>query len=328
MSKRISLSARLRAGERALAPLDWALAALTPLQRMGMAYRLRQPRIKVDAYVIAFGNITVGGTGKTPAVIERATQEVAAGKTVAIVSRGYGSERCDEPFIVVPGEAVDGLASIAGDELALIRMRVPEVTIVKSADRVAGARAAIEQGCDTIILDDAYQAVQLERDENICVVDASLPFGNGHIIPRGILREPLNALGRATHFILTHCDQCDDVNALTKQLQHYSAEASIRTTQHSVTGLWRVSDGASFPLTKLTEQPVHGACAIAHPDQFRATLETYTPLASFHSNRDHATFLSPTLPDGEILVVTEKDAVKMVQAKDWVFALGISLKGY
>ncbi|MBI2431890.1 MAG: tetraacyldisaccharide 4'-kinase, partial [Candidatus Hydrogenedentes bacterium] len=190
-------------------PLDYLLGVGTPLVRLGMWWRLRGPRTRVEARVISLGNLTAGGTGKTPAVIARAQAEIAAGRRVAVLTRGYGSQRVREPYVLPPGTPLPEtpLYKLIGDEPALIRRRAPGITLVKSADRVAGAHAAIAAGCDTILLDDGFQAVALERDENILLVDATNAFGNGHLLPRGILREPVAAAGRATEIILTRCDQ-------------------------------------------------------------------------------------------------------------------------
>ena len=166
--------------------------------------RLQCPRTRVNARVISFGNITAGGTGKTPAVIERARQEVASGRKVAVLTRGYGSQ--SKESLIVANESSEDLYLRIGDEPALIARKVPRAIVIKCADRVLAAKTAIdEHGCDTLIMDDGFQHVRLERDENIVLIDAANPFGNGHLLPRGILREPLHALKRATHFILTRC---------------------------------------------------------------------------------------------------------------------------
>ena len=189
------IAGRVRRGEPLPRFWDLLLRAATPATRLGMHWRLRQPVDRVNATVISYGNLTAGGTGKTPAVIACVREEIAAGHRVAVVTRGYGSERVPEPFVVPPDMPRTEIARLAGDEPALIRHHAPDCVLIKAARRADGARLAIAaHGCDVILLDDAFQHVQLARDRNICLIDASNPFGNGHLVPRGTLREPLSAL--------------------------------------------------------------------------------------------------------------------------------------
>ena len=138
------IAEKVRRGE----PLPWAwaaaLSAAVPVVRLGMWRRLRQPRERVEARVISFGNITAGGTGKTPAVIERARAELNAGHRVAVLTRGYGSQGGRLPELLLPEEPSNGAYSWLGDEPALIARRAPGVVVARCRDRVAGAQAAIE----------------------------------------------------------------------------------------------------------------------------------------------------------------------------------------
>jgi tetraacyldisaccharide 4'-kinase len=253
---------RIRRGERIPWPLALALAAATPVVRAGMMARLSLPRVRVDARVISFGNLTAGGTGKTPAVIERARKEIAAGRKVAVLTRGYGSKK-GAAYAWKPGGQIDVpfLCRVLGDEPALIALKVPEAVVVKNRDRVAGAQAAIEQhGCDTLILDDGFQYVRLERDENILLIDATNPFGNGHLIPRGLLREPLRAMARATAIILTHCDQAADLSPVLAQVKALAPHAPIRRTRHAPAGFYRFSGGPPLPCTAVAGKRVRAVC--------------------------------------------------------------------
>ena len=303
------------------------LEAASWVQRAGMARKLRGPRVRVQARVISFGNITAGGTGKTPAVIERAEIEVAAGRTVAVLTRGYGAARVAEPLVHPPHTPADAL--LLGDEPALIARRVPQAWIVRSADRVAGARAAVERGCDVILLDDGYQAVALERDENVLVVDAVNPFGNGHILPRGILREPLSAMNRATQVILTRCDQAKDLDITVATIQRHCPNAPIRFTRHAPMGFVRLSDGEMLPLDALRGQSANALCAIGHPESFFHTLEGLgITLAERDALRDHAAIPEMLLNGPQTVVVTEKDAARIAHAPNNVLALAIRLEEY
>lgn len=320
------LTDKIRRGE----PLPWwagvPLRMLEPLTRAGMAYRLRQPRTRVSARVISFGNITAGGTGKTPAVIARAEQELAQGRRVAVLTRGYGAEKGPEP-LVIDGNKDAAIWRKIGDEAALILRRVPGVTVVKSANRVSGAQAAIAQGCNTLILDDGYQYVMLERDENILVIDATNPFGNGHLLPRGILREPLSAVQRATQVILTRCDQAPEVDAVEREVRRWLPEVPLRRTRHAPTRFWRVADGASRSLESLRGERAVAACAIGHPEAFFQTLTGLSiEVVSKRAYPDHAPVRAEELPRDEPVIVTEKDAVRLSGAGDNVYALGVDLQ--
>ncbi len=322
------IAERIRRGGPVPLPLAALLAAATPVVRFGMWRRRRLPRIRVDARVISFGNITVGGTGKTPAVIERARAEQAAGHAVAVVTRGYGSKRVPEPAFLDRQMPSCEAAEQFGDEAALIALRAPGVHIIKAADRIAGARYAIEQrGCDTIILDDGYQFLPLERDENILIIDASNPFGNGHLVPRGILREPVEALARATAIILTRCDQADNLDTAVKAVRRVCPNTPLRLTRHAPKRLRRVVDNAPLPLAYLDGHEVEAACAIGNPDAFFRTLEALgASIAARHVFRDHARVsLRPGVPNRP-LVVTEKDAVRMRAPGEQVYALGVELE--
>jgi tetraacyldisaccharide 4'-kinase len=320
-----ALAERVRRGESIPAPLAALLTSLTPFVRLGMAWRLRQPRVRVDARVISFGNITVGGTGKTPAVIERAREELAAGNRVAVLTRGYGTASQQNPFLVKGDSA---LAAQVGDEPALIARKAPGVVIAKGPDRVAAARAAIDRyGCDTLILDDGFQYVRLERDENVLLIDSCNPFGNGRLIPRGVLREPILHAGRATTVILTRCDQAGDLARLRAQVEALCPYAPIRETWHAPASLWRVSDGEEVPLEHLHGMRVRAACAIAHPEAFFRTLESLgAVLTERLACADHSRIPESALAGSAMLVTTEKDAMRMERAPENVYALGIELR--
>lgn len=320
-----ALADKIRRGEPVDGPLGALLGAASWVQRAGMWRKLRGPRARVAARVISFGNITAGGTGKTPAVIERAELEVAAGRTVAVLTRGYGGARVAEPLLHPPRSPAD--ARMLGDEPALIARRVPQAWIVRAADRVAGARAAVEQGCDVILLDDGYQAVALERDENVLVIDAVNPFGNGHILPRGILREPLPAMDRATQVILTRCDQAKDLDIAVAAVHRHCPNVPIRYTRHAPMGFVRLSDGVTLPLDALRGQSANALCAIGHPESFFHTLEGLgITLVERDALRDHAAVPEMLLNGPQTVIVTEKDAARIPNAPENVLALAIRLE--
>lgn len=319
---------RVRRGEPLPRALAAALHAATIVPRAGMWLRRHGPRARVDARVISFGNITAGGTGKTPAVIERALSELEAGRKVAVITRGYGAEKTVEPLVVSAENLSDERIAQIGDEAALILRRAPGALVVKSAKRAAGARLAIAQyGCDTLILDDGFQHVALERDENILLIDAANPFGNGYLLPRGILREPLRAMRRATAIILTRCDQCADLDALVRRVRALHPDAPIRLTRHTPDGFYRAADGAPLTIEDLRQTPAHAVCGIGNPESFFRTLESMgISIASRNAFPDHADIPALSLPDDGWVIVTEKDAMRLRAPRGNVAALTVSLQ--
>lgn len=321
------LAERIRRGGDVPPLLAAALDAATVLQRAGMFWRHMQRSVRVDARVISFGNITAGGSGKTPAVIERAEQELAAGARLAVLTRGYGGEKVQEPLVSLPGTAAD--AKALGDEAALIRHRIPEAVIIRAANRIRGAHAAVAAGCDTILLDDGFQYVQLARDENILCVNAANPWGNGHLIPRGILREPLHALRRATRIFLTHCDHAADLTGLFETLRAYCPHTPLRCTVHAPRYLLRAGDREQIPLEALRNAEVVPVCGIAHPEGFHHSLER---LGAFIIARrvypDHAAIPAAAWRGPGVKVTTEKDAARMGTLPADTLILVMSLRDF
>jgi len=311
-----SLVERIRKNQ----PVPWGigsvLSAATPIIRFGMWLRLRQPRVRVPARVISFGNLTAGGTGKTPATIARAQEEIAAGRKVAVLTRGYGSKPGSRPLVVSGKHDVAEWCRLLGDEGALVARKVPEAIIVKCIDRVAAAQAAIrEYGCHTLILDDGFQHVRLERDENILLVDATNPFGSGHLLPRGILREPLRGILRATEIWVTRSDQARDLPSLLASLKMFHPSAPIRRTYHAPKGLWRLRDDAPAPVSELRRGNVTVVCAIANPDGFMGTLESLgAVIGEQRCFIDHAEIPRSALNSKGMVVTTEKDAMRLLAA--------------
>ncbi len=321
-----SLAEKIRRNEPISLPLAALLTAASHVTPIGMSLRMLKPRVRVDAHVISFGNITAGGTGKTPAVIERARAELAAGKRVAVLTRGYGSDPRTH-IVVTPETRQKNLFEEIGDEATLIFRKAPGVIIVKSPDRAAGAqRAVYNYSCDVLILDDGYQYVQLERDENILMVDAVNPFGNGHLIPRGILREPIEAVERATAICITRCDQATDVDALVATLKEFNPSAPIRKTRHVPKTLWNVQSGEEVSLEFLTGRDIKAVCGIASPEAFVRTLESLGAIVQdTQSFPDHADIPPEALGSNIPIITTEKDAVRIEHAPSSLYALGVEL---
>ncbi len=184
-----------------LSVVSWTYSAAVHVRRaLYDAGLLRAERVE-GLRVISIGNVNVGGTGKTPAVLHLAEQLIRAGRKVGILTRGYG-RATKEPLTFVGSEPLPSV-ELAGDEPLLLARRCPDARLFVGADRVASAyRARDEFGLDTVLLDDGFQHRRLARDEDFVVVDESVGLGNGHMLPRGPLREPRSSLRRATLFWL------------------------------------------------------------------------------------------------------------------------------
>lgn len=323
------LAEAVRKGQPIPVPMAALLNALTPLTRAGMWLRLRsRDRVRVDARVISFGNITTGGTGKTPAVIERARFEIAAGNKVGILTRGYGASRNGAEILIGTGHEAAEMPHRFGDEPALIGSKLPDVWIARARRRDVAAKILVQKyDCNVLILDDGFQFVRLARDENHVVIDATNPFGNGRLFPRGTLREPVSALRRATHVLLTRCDQAPHVVNLVHRLREMLGDVPIRRTRHAPTVLYRLRDRTVFSLEYLRGPSFTPLCAIGNPEAFFQTLESLG--AHLHRRialRDHHSIHPSIIPDNLPVVVTEKDAIRIRNAPDNLFVLGIELR--
>ena len=266
------LSERIRRNEPIPIPVAACLRGVSYGQRLGMWVRLHGRRETVPARVISFGNLTAGGTGKTPAVIDRARRECAAGERVAVLTRGYGAVRSRLPMVHDPstGELVS--PGRFGDEAALIAASAPGAWIVRCPDRVAGARAAMEHGCTVLILDDGYQAVGLERDENVLLVDATNPFGNGYVLPGVFARtgfSPETGHGNYDYPLRPGNGGAPAIDAV------------IRRYTPDTCALYRASacrfappvDGQEFPPDFSAVKLCMPLCGIGNPESFAHTLK-------------------------------------------------------
>jgi len=168
----------------------------------------RRSILRLTRPVISVGNITVGGTGKTPMAVYLAERLAAAGIRPAIVSRGYAGGWETRGGVVSDGNGWIADPTDSGDEPAMMARRLPTVPVIVGQDRVSGGRLAIDRfDPDVVLLDDGFQHRRLHRDLDILLLDARRPVGNGRLLPRGPLREPVHALGRAHAIVLTHADE-------------------------------------------------------------------------------------------------------------------------
>ena len=263
--------------------------------------------VRVPVPVISVGNITAGGTGKTPLVAWLAEWLQACGLKVVLISRGYKA-RAQRP----------------NDEALELQQRLPQVPHLQDPDRVAAARAAAEVlACDVIVLDDAFQHRRLYRDLDIVLIDALQPFGYRHVLPRGLLREPLARLARADVIGLSCADAVSAAEraALREEISHLAPRATWLELAHRPDRLVNAA-GASQSVAQLAGRCVAAFCGIGNPDGFRRSLEGLGyRLAGFQRFPDHHAFTREDLaalersvarqPALKAVICTCKDLVKL-----------------
>jgi tetraacyldisaccharide 4'-kinase len=261
--------------------------------------------------VVVVGNLTVGGTGKTPLVVWLAVQLRDRGFRPAVVSRGYGGRGAQEPRRVGRG---DDPAEV-GDEPVLIAA-LADVPVWICRDRLAAARAAVAAGADVILSDDGLQHYALRRDFEIVLVDGTRGFGNGHCLPAGPLREDVGRLGEVDA-VVCNGGPCCPPEALAMALEGADAV--------------RLSDGLSRPLEAFAGTPVHAVAAIGNPERFFSLLEGRGLTLIRHPLPDHAVVPGDLLEpgDGPPVMMTSKDAVKCRQrpSRAWEVPVCARLEG-
>lgn len=324
----MKLADKIRTG----APISPALAALlsavTPLTRFGMWFRGLKPVAGVDAYVISVGNLTAGGTGKTPAVIRIAKEHANAGKKVGVLTRGYGTTSSENVVVSADMEPAE-YATRLGDEPAVILRHVPEAIVFKSKDRVHAAQIATkDHKCEVLILDDGFQYLPLHRHDNILLIDACNPFGNGHLLPRGFMRENVSAMTRATQIIVTRCDQSDQLDLIEAMIEKTHPGCPIEWTRHAPSTIIHLATGEEYPLDHFKGQDVTAACAIGNPEAFQQTLtDLGLNVTNLITAPDHAQLPDSALGNG-ITIITEKDAVRLGDVSECVYVLSIELERF
>jgi tetraacyldisaccharide 4'-kinase len=277
-----------------------------------------RPRVRLEARVISVGNLAVGGSAKTPVAAYLARALAARGARVALLARGVGGRRASELNIVSDGERILMGPADAGDEPCLLAAMAPGVPVLAGVNRVAlGLRATSIFAADTLVLDDGFQHHRLERDLDLVCLDARLGLGNGHVLPRGPLREPVRALRRAHALVFTRATRGDPEPPGSSRLP---ADLPIfRVGVHKL-GLRPLAGGEREPLSSLRGTHVGLVAAIARPDRLeRELVELGAEVVARRIFRDHHLYrredlaaLDPSLR----WITTAKDAVKLPPAWD------------
>lgn len=300
-------------------------------------YNVRILRDKtLGVQVIAIGNLTVGGTGKTPVVEKFARELRDAGRNVAILSRGYRSRplpvhrqilnkillREDQtpPRVVSDGKSLLLDSETAGDEPYMLASNLKDVVVLVDKDRVKSGRYAIEKfGCDTLLLDDGFQYWKLRgRRHDVVLIDRQQPFGNEYLLPRGTLREPPSHLARAHTIFITKSD--GNTGELRERIQKINSAAAVIECVHQPLYFEDVFSGERQGLDFLKGKKVASLSGIAQPESFEQSL-TRVGGALVYSKRfaDHHRFTQQEILNAinrakkrqaEIIVTTQKDAVR------------------
>jgi len=299
-------------------------------------YRKRVFRERaLGCLVISIGNLTVGGTGKTPIVEKFARALQGGGRRVAILSRGYKSVprpskrgllarlrnvNADPPRVVSDGQSLLLDSLTAGDEPYMLAQNLKNVVVLVDKDRVKSGLFAIERmNVDTLLLDDGLQYLHLKHRLDIVLIDRQAPFGNDFLLPRGTLREPPRNLRRASYVFITKSTG-ESNDQLIKRIRRYNRTAEIIECAHQPLHLQNVTTGEIISLDKLSGAFIGSICGIAAPDSFEgglkdlgARIEIAKRYIDHHryTEAELRSFISRCIRrDLEMIVTTEKDAVR------------------
>jgi tetraacyldisaccharide 4'-kinase len=256
----------------ALAPLGFVYGAAVR-SRLALYRRGLLAVHGIGAPVISVGNLTTGGTGKTPLVEWVARQVAAAGRRACVLTRGYGRATGQKRVIVSDGVGLLADAREGGDEPRLLAERLlGRAAVVCDADRVAAARWAREVlEAEAFILDDGFQHLRLARDLDIVTVDATAPWGGGHLLPRGRLREPLEALGRADCVVITRADLAPNLAALRAEAERLGeGRARVFTSRVKTVALLELGAARHLAPSEIRDipQPTAAFCGLGNPRAF------------------------------------------------------------
>ena len=286
--------------------------------------------------VIAIGNLTVGGTGKTPVVEKFARELRDAGRNVAILSRGYRSKpkpfhnwffdkiflREDQtpPRVVSDGKSLLLDSEMAGDEPYMLASNLKDVVVLVDKDRIKSGRYAIEKfGCDTLLLDDGFQYWDLRgRRHDVVLIDRQQPFGNEHLLPRGTLREPPSHLSRAHTIFITKSD--GNTGALRERIAKFNSDAAVIECVHHPLYLEDIFTGERMDLEFLRGKKGASLSGIAQPESFEQSLVSLG-MELVYSKRfaDHHRFSQQEVLNAinrgkkrqaSVIITTQKDAVR------------------
>ncbi len=279
-------------------------------------------KIKVSPRVVSVGNLTVGGTGKTPFTLRLAELLRNQGYSVVILSHGY-KRGASQPFVMVSdGEKVLCEVEESGDEAQIIAMHAEGIPVVAGSPKWQVAQW-IERRLSPqwIVLDDGFQHLRLVRDFNILLLDAKEPFGNGHIVPSGTLREPVSSIRRADLLVLVERDSSSDLEAVREVIRRHHPGAPILSSRRKFSHIAAYSDGSTCPIDGLRHRQLLAFCGLGQPAQFFDSLhQEKLNLTGTLSFPDHHRYRSADVrrilqeasrTGAEALITTAKDKINL-----------------
>jgi tetraacyldisaccharide 4'-kinase len=296
---------------------------------------LKQKRLRCP--VISVGNLTVGGTGKTPMVIELAGLFMGWGLKPAVLSRGYGGKSTKEVDVISDGRSILSGPDEGGDEPFLVARRLPAVPVLTGIRRAVTGEHALEHfGIDVVVLDDGFQHRSLRRDLDIVLLDGGHPLGNGHLIPRGPLREPFSSLKRADIIVLTRAGKSGKTPFESRLAEELPSIPVFKACHRP--GRLTEGDGTSRPLSDLTGRKIYAFAGVARPDSFRESIESLQGvIVGFRAFPDHHLYTAEDIAEiekeagslaADLILTTEKDGVKLAPCGKFanrIWILGIEL---
>lgn len=306
-----------------------AFRALSHIYRVGLCFYLSafrtglRKRKRLPIPVISIGNLTVGGTGKTPMTRHVCEGLVSRGWRPAVLSYGYGGSLSGEFSVVSTSGQMLRSAGEVGDEPVMLASRLPGVSVLVGKHRYeSGMHAAGELGAQIAVMDDGFQVWKLHRDLDIVLVDGMRPFDNGRLLPAGKLREPVSALRRAGCVVITGLEPGDEsLDTLTARIARIAPRAAVFSARHTPRMLYAVEGGAEIEIESLSGKHVLALSSIAHPGSFERTLAgTGAVLAGTERRHDHHSYAQEDVIrienkarecGAEFVVTTEKDSVKL-----------------
>lgn len=323
---------------------------LFPLYLISLLYRflvqLRHTLYKTGVFksyslpcrVVSIGNITMGGTGKTPTVIYLAQLFKKQGLSTAVLSRGYKGRSSEKIAVVSNGERILLNVGDAGDEPVLLSKALPGVPIIIGRDRVLSGRYVVDHfSPEIVLLDDGFQHVRLKRDADILLIDLYYGFGNGHLLPRGILREPLIHLNQAHLFLLTKRIDGKGDQTIENKIMSFKPDAQLFFASYEIKCVTTLKEGKEIDLNHLKKKKVLALSGIANPHYFSYLLrqqgmsvieEWMLPDHHCYTSKN-ARKLSEYLNRIDFIITTAKDSAKMdkeVFEKFPILVLEIMLK--
>ena len=310
--------------------LSWIFNVLVQLRLWLFKHRIIRAST-LGCQVISVGNVTVGGTGKTPIVETFARSLTGKGRKVAILSRGYKSRKTpfwekifkkEErlPRVVSDGERLLLNSDLAGDEPYMLASNLPNVAVLVDKDRVKSGKYAIRKlGCDTLVLDDGFQYLKIHQRMDIVLVDYTNPFGYDRVLPRGLLREPARNIKRAGFIFITKCPP-EGAPELKAKLREFNPHAEISECRHSSKYLKNLYTREQIDLDFLKGLKVSAISGIAVPESFESGLRMLGAEIVHHARyADHHRYTQQEIIENincaaqagaEVIMTTEKDAVR------------------